>query len=355
MTARGLGGVAATDKYVIISDRDAADRADVFTCFHADTGKVAWEFRQPAPGSLDYGTTARATPVIEGRVAFLFGAFGHLHCVDLETGEARWQLHLETEFGPVADRLPWGLCATPLLVEGKLIVAPGSVQASLAALDAASGAVLWRSPGGAPGYGSFIAATLGGKKQVVGHDADSLGGWDLATGKRLWRLVPPKAKDYNVPTPIVWNGHLLVTTENNGTRLYRFDGTGKIVPEPVAQTFALAHDTHSPVLVGNRLVGVHHELKALKLDQGLKPAWTLEDAALGEHSSLVATDARALILSQDGELLLVELGESASRILGRCRPAPEEKDLYSHPAFVGTRMYLRGNERLYAFDLAAKE
>jgi hypothetical protein len=36
---------------------------------------------------------------------------------------------------------------------------------------------------------------------------------------RLWRLVPAFDGDFNVPTPIAVDGKLLVSTENNGTRL----------------------------------------------------------------------------------------------------------------------------------------
>ena len=76
--------------------------------------------------------------------------------------------------------------------------------------------------------------------QVVGHDAESLAGWDAASGERLWRLVPALEDDFNVPTPVPAGGRLLVSSENNGTRLYAFDDQGKIVPEPIALNDELA-------------------------------------------------------------------------------------------------------------------
>lgn len=48
------------------------------------------------------------------------------------------------------EKLAWGLCGTPLLVDDKLIFAPGSPEASIVALDAKTGKVLWKTPGGAP-------------------------------------------------------------------------------------------------------------------------------------------------------------------------------------------------------------
>ena len=74
----GLGGVAATGRYVLVSDREAGDTADVFRCLSAETGKELWAVRYAAPGKLDYGNSPRATPLIDGERVFLAGAHGHL-------------------------------------------------------------------------------------------------------------------------------------------------------------------------------------------------------------------------------------------------------------------------------------
>ena len=84
--------------------------------------------------------------------------------------------------------------------------------------------------------------------QVIGHDAVSLGGWEPVTGKRLWTLLPEKPNDFNVPTPIALDDKLLVSTENNGTRLYEFDDNGLLKPKPVAVNRKLAPDTHTPIV-----------------------------------------------------------------------------------------------------------
>lgn len=46
---------------------------------------------------------------------------------------------------------------------------------------------------------------------------------------------------------------LLLATENNGTRLYRFDGMGSIVTTPVLKSDALAPDTCTPAVTGDRV------------------------------------------------------------------------------------------------------
>jgi hypothetical protein len=88
------------------------------------------------------------------------------------------------------------------------------------------------------------------------------------TGQRLWTLQPEHRGDFNVPTPIVRGNHLWLTTENNGTRRYQFDETGKISPKPISANFDLASDTHTPVLAGSR-ISLMHESVVLLLDTQL--------------------------------------------------------------------------------------
>ena len=75
------------------------------------------------------------------------------------------------------DPPTWGYCASPLIVDGVLVVNPGAADASLVGLDPESGAVRWRTPGDAAAYASFVAGTFGGRRQLVGFDAKL--GWRL--------------------------------------------------------------------------------------------------------------------------------------------------------------------------------
>ncbi|HEX4588719.1 MAG TPA: PQQ-binding-like beta-propeller repeat protein, partial [Gemmataceae bacterium] len=213
---KALGGIAATTKFVIASGRDVTDTTDTFRCYNADTGAEVWVVYHPAPAKLDFGSSPRATPLIDGDHVFLYGASGHLQCVELATGVVVWEKELKDEFLP-AEPPTWGYCGSPLMADRKLVVSVGGKDATLVALDPKTGAMIWKGPGDATGYGSFVATTLGGKAQIVGHDRTTLGGWDVATGKRLWTLAPTHPKDFNVPTPIVYRGQLIVATENNGT------------------------------------------------------------------------------------------------------------------------------------------
>lgn len=350
MSGRGLGGVAATDHFVLVSDRELDDSTDVFKCLRADTGQLVWAVRYPAPGTLDFGNSPRASPVIDGDRVFLFGAFGNLTAVELATGKILWEMDVRAEFG-ADDVRKWGMCSTPLLVAGKLIVNPGGKDASLVALDPANGKVLWKAPGKPASYGNFLAGTFGGRLQVIGFDADSLGGWDVADGKRLWTWTPEGRSDFNVPTPMAFGEHLLVAVENNGTLMFRFGEGGKIDPKPVAVNADLAPDTATPVVAAGRVFGAWSRLYCLDVRQNLKEVWSANDPAFRAHISLVATDERVLATTLKGELILFDATGDRFRAIGRVRVLKGEEGCYAHPAFAGKRVYLRGSSSVVCIEL----
>lgn len=345
-----MAGLAVAEGCVVVGDRDPADERDVFRCLDAATGELRWLFEYPAPGRLDYGQFPRATPVVRGGFVWLLGAFGDLHCVRLSDGKLVWKRHLVRDLG---GQLPqWGASATPLLVEDLLIVNPGGADASLVALEARTGRIRWKTPGAPAAYSSFIVATFGGRRQIVGMDAESLGGWDVRTGRRLWRVVPALSGDFNVPTPLALNGRLLVATENNGARLYEFDSNGRVRPEPVATSTELAPVTATPVAVGNCVLGSTRGLVCLDAARKLQTLWRVEESAFDEHASFIADSRSVLAVALNGECLLIHVDETGCTIRSRTRLF-EDGEAWSHPAWANQRLYVRGPERVYCFDLNA--
>ena len=63
----GLGGIAATDKFVVLGDRDITNNLDEFRCYRAKDGETLWTVQYPAVGQLDYDNMPRATPLIYDR------------------------------------------------------------------------------------------------------------------------------------------------------------------------------------------------------------------------------------------------------------------------------------------------
>jgi outer membrane protein assembly factor BamB len=350
LSCPGLGGIGATHHYVLVSDRDPLDQFDVFTCLHATNGTRLWSVRYLAPGRLDYGNSPRATPLVDGDRAFFLGAFGHLHAVELATGKVLWKKNLRSEFG-ADDRLVWGVCSSPLISEGLLIVNPGGRNASLAALDPKSGRIVWQTPGRPAAFASFIERKVGTVTQLIGYDKETLGGWDARTGARLWEVRPDVKGDFNVPTPVLAGDRLFVTTENNGGRLFAFDAAGQVAADPVATCDDLAHDMHTPVVVGDRLLAVSQGLHCVDA-RTLQSLWFEDDPAFREYAALIASPRRVLAVSQDGELLLLDPLADRPRIVSRWRLTEDKVSVLSHPALVGTQLFVRLGNSLICFSLA---
>jgi outer membrane protein assembly factor BamB len=213
--------------------------------------------------------------------------------------------------------------------------------------------LIWQTPGDLAGFGSLIAGRLGGVLQIVGHDRRSLGGWDAETGRRLWKLVPPIEGDFNVPTPVIVGDRLLITTENNGTRLYAFEDGGKIVAEPVAQNDELAPDMSTPVVVGSRVFCVWGELFCLDAADGLKTRWTGADEAFGIYGAVIASGQRVLAIGRGGQLVLADANGDRFQMLSKLKVFGDAREeFYSHPALVGNRLYIRGTRSIVCLDLA---
>lgn len=352
MIHAGLGGIAANDKYVVFGDRDQEDFHDVYRCLDTATGKQLWQVERLAIAAFDYGNSPRATPLITDSNVICQGAMGNLLCIDLLSGNVRWEKNFRDDF-PLNTELPWGYCGSPLLADGKLIVAPGAPDASLIALDPANGHLLWKVAGSPPSHGSLIVAELGGINQIVGHDRNTLGGWNLDTGKRLWTMEPDSDGDFNVPTPILYHDQrgkelLLIATENNGTRSIAFDNSDGTPSKIVATTMNLRTDMSTPIVVGNYIYCVKDFLFCLDATD-LSEKWRIRDRALGDYAATFATEEQVLVVGK-GDLLLLR-ADGTKKIISRCKVFDEPQVLYSHPAIYRNRMYIRGEHQLKCIKL----
>lgn len=278
---------------------------------------------------------------------FLLGAFGHLHCIALETGELIWTCTLGSEFD--APRPLWGHTGSPLIVDGKLIVQPGGKDAALVAFNPENGEVIWETPGEKSAYSSLIPMKIAGKTQLIGYDSLSLCGWDSETGKRVWELKPSRAGDFNVPTIVPIGDTFVTATESNPARLIGFDPSGLPIAKPFATFEKLAPDTHTPVKVGDFVLGHSGALFCLDANT-LNQVWQIDEPGLGEYAALIS-DGKSRVLAVGDNGMLALYGTKSSTPLGTLRISESDAHLLAHPAVCGDRLYLRIGERLVCLVL----
>ncbi|MBC8472744.1 MAG: PQQ-like beta-propeller repeat protein [Planctomycetes bacterium] len=101
------------------------------------------------------------TPTVDGERLYVEGLGGNVACLQVKDGKIVWQISMTDDFG---GRTPmWSYRESPLVDGDKVICTPGSVDATLVALDKLTGKTIWKAqvpsssdggsagPGGGPG------------------------------------------------------------------------------------------------------------------------------------------------------------------------------------------------------------
>jgi outer membrane protein assembly factor BamB len=341
--------ISAAAGCVVVADHDP--NRDDWRCFAAADGRVRWVHDYANTEKMEFGAAPRAAPRIFGGRAYCLSAWGELFCLDLADGEVVWKKHLAREFHQKTPT--WGYCGSPLVVDGKLIVSPGGEGGPVAALRPDTGDVVWTGEGKGLNYASFIAGTFGGVAQVVGYDETTAGGWDVKTGRRLWSLEVANAAGYLVPSPVAVAGGILLTSDQEDARLFGFDSNGAIEPEPRAQNQDVAPDVATPTVWGETILGAYAGLVLMDAsaagDDLLKTVWIYyEDDSVNGLCHTIVSEDRALVMCEDGQLLLLAFDRDACRILDRRKVCEKT---WVHPALAYGRLYVRDKTTLYCYAM----
>lgn len=351
MSGESHGGIAVAAGFVVVPD--LGEGKEIIRCFGAEKGEAVWSHSYPAAGKIEFGSSMRATPLTNAGKVFTLGAGGELTCLELatanedKTAKVVWRMNIAETYK--ATRPSWGYAASPLIADGLLIVAPGAADAALVALDPATGKEKWKTAGGIAAYASFVVGKLGGVTQMVGYDKESLGGWDLKTGRRLWSVKPENDGDFNVGTPVVVGERLLVSTENNGTRLFHFGKDGVADPKPVAKSDDLSLDMGTPVLWKGRIYATYGGLYCINADDDMKTAWSDEKKdGFSAYSACIVGNDRLMVFGESGALCLVDISGKEGQLLDKMTLCEKT---WSHPALADGRLYIRDAKWLYAYEM----
>ena len=120
--------------------------------------------------------------------------------------------------------------------------------------------------------------------------------------------------------------------------------------EDIARNEDLAPDTTSPVAVAGRVFGFWNDLFCLDA-ASLKTRWRWNDERLDGYVSLLAGNGRVVVCSTRGELLLFDAGDEKGKPLSRLQAFDYKADVWSHPALVGDRLYLRSQKEIVCLSL----
>lgn len=177
------------------------------------TGKQLWSSFLGKAGAPGWGNFAgvRGTPTVDGDLVFAIGQYGEIAAYEAATGKELWRKHFEDDFG--GKRPEWGFSESPLVDGDQVVCTPGGEKGALVALDKRTGSVKWQSSAFTDDaqYSSIIKAGIHGKPQYVQLTQESVAGISPVTGALLWR-VDRKGRTAVIPTPIIHNNHVYVTS-----------------------------------------------------------------------------------------------------------------------------------------------
>ena len=323
---------------------------EVVTAYDIDTGREHWghgwdgEFTEWMGGD-----GPRATPSwFDGRV-YALGALGELRCLDDETGALVWRVNILDD--NAAPNLPWGMAASPLLVDDLVIVLPGGPAGrSVVAYDRRSGKRQWSALNDKQAYSAPVLTTIAGRRQILIITATRLVALTPEAGDLLWEYPWPTANDINASQPVI-------LPPGNRVLLSSGYGHGAAVLEVTADNgrFGTRLLWENTRLKNRFSSSVVHDGFIYGLDETIL---TCLDAATGDvkwkggrygHGQFLLASGHLILLTEDGDLVLVRATPERHDEVARF--AVLDGKTWNHPALNGGRLLVRNLAEMAAFDL----
>ena len=299
---------------------------DVFVCLDGADGKTLW--KATFPGRPEgHGTSS--TPCVRADRVYATGSDGQVFCLDAGTGDTVWSVKVG-KGGP---------SASPLVVDGVVVVAPGHLMA----LDAQTGGVRWEQAKVQPKHSSPAAWRAGARTWVIARSGKDLACVDADTGEVLWQAACGEGD----ASPVVAGDRAVVMTSKDETGLVAF----RLSPEKgeKAWTVPLAVRGATPVIYDGRVYAAGAK-KAVCVDlESGKVVW--ESEALKEDWSSPAFVSGRLLANLGGQSVLMEAGDEGLSRLGRARLGPLR---CTSPAVADGRLYIRQDKAVACYDLGPR-
>ena len=322
---------------------------EVVAAYSVEDGQQAWEHGWTSRFSESMGGDGpRATPTWSNGRIYALGANGDLVCLLAADGELLWRRNILRDAG--AANLTWGMSAAPLVVDDMVVTLPGGRGGkSVIAYDKATGEVRWASLSDKAGYVSPQVAELAGRRQLLVVSGTRVLGASLTNGDLLWSHPWKTSYDANCAQPLVVDGeHVFVSSGyGHGATLLKIVANGDtLAAEEIWFNRNMKNKFNPSVLAGGVIYG---------LDEGILVAL---DVQTGErhwkqgryrHGQLLHAGRHLIVLSEQGDLALVEATPEEYRELARFEAIPGKT--WNVPAMSDGLLFVRNQTEMAAYDL----
>jgi outer membrane protein assembly factor BamB len=292
-------------------------------CLDAKDGRILWDteiFKPKATvSSVMHKKNSLASPSPIVTADRLYVHFGHMGTAALDlAGKIVWKQDTEAAYTP-----QHGAGASPALIGDALVFScDGVSDPFVAALDAATGKLRWKTPRNSPAKNQFsfstpLPITVGGATQIVLPGSGLVGGYDPKDGHEIWRST--YGDGYSVvPRPVFAHGLLYVSSSFNKPVLYAVkpDGAkGDVTGTNVAWTSSKAVPHSASMLVlGDELYFVSDAGIATCADAKTGEVHWSERLGGGFSASPVAAEGRVYFQNETGSTFVLKAGKTFEQI-----------------------------------------
>jgi outer membrane protein assembly factor BamB len=324
-------------------------------CFNREDGKILWEkttvTATPHQGTHSTNGFASASPCTNGKHVYAhFGSRG-LYCYTME-GELVWK---RDDFGKMDTRNAFGEGSSPTLVDGMILV-PWDHEgpSALYALDQLTGKTLWKTERDDEPTNwctPFVVEHYGGK-QVVINGQSFIRGYDLKTGKELWRIAGKAQRP--VTSAVAIDDLVIVASGFKGSYggAFRLGGRGDLKG---TKNVAWSWEKNTPDLASPLLSG-----KLLYLHKDKSASLSCVNPLTGEayytasripglsslYASPVAANGHIFITGRSGTTVVIK--DSKTLEIVSSNSVGEGVD--ATPALVDDEIFIRGEAHLFCIE-----
>jgi outer membrane protein assembly factor BamB len=367
----GWSSFAVVGDYAITQEQRGDQ--ELVTCYRVQDGRVVWTHSDPTrfdpddfAGGLG-GVGPRATPTVHDAKVLTQGGTGRVNCLDARTGHVLWSHDTAAETG--ADVIVWGKSGSPLVVDDMVIVSVGApndptlredYQSSLVAYDLETGKVRWAAGNRQASYASPMVTTLAGERQIVMVNEGYVTAHRIGDGTVLWEYPWPNAEDTSAsttqPIPLGNNRLFLSKGYGVGASLLEItrddDGALSATPlwnppiKPVMKT------KFSNVVVRDGFVfGLDNVLLSCIDAETGNVKWKKRRRPDLGHGQIMLVGDVILVLSETGELALVDASPERYRELASLQALDPANVTWSTPAFAPPYLLVRNAREAVCYKL----
>jgi outer membrane protein assembly factor BamB len=353
----GYAGVVVRDGRVYLMDYDYTNKQNALRCLSLADGGEVWRYAYNLQVKRNHGMT-RTVPALAGQFVVAMDPKCHVLCLDAATGELRWGMNLVSDYGATVPLWYAGQC--PLIDGESVILAPGGHDALLAAVELATGKLLWRAPnphGWKMTHSSVMPMEFGGRKFYVYCGSGGVAGISATDGALLWETTAWKISIATVPSPLVLEGGKVFLSGgyNAGSMLLQLqDQGGKLVPEVVwklgAGEFGATQQT--PIFHDGHIFGTRPNGQFVCLGLDGKVAWASPPVDAFGRSPYLLADGLFFVMSEEGKLSMMENSSARCKVLAQAQVL-KNGEAWGPMALAGGRLLARDLTRLVCLDVSA--